>query len=61
MWYRMSVLNCFGLSMLYCFFSQSSYPKDITATTVTVVTKCDALTYSALDVCGPTHYVDRQA
>jgi hypothetical protein len=55
MWYCMSLLNCFGLSMLNCFFSQSSYPAEITATTVAVGTKCDALTYNALDVRGPTH------
>ena len=55
MWYCMSLLNCFGQSMLNCFFSQSSYSTENTTTTVTVSTKCDALTYSALDVRGPTH------
>ena len=55
MWYCMSVDNCFVLSMLNCFFSQSSYRSDNTVTTVTVGTKCDALTYNDLDVRGPTH------
>jgi hypothetical protein len=55
MCYCMSLLNCFGQSMLNCFFSQSSYSTENTATTVTVGKKCDALTYNALDIRGPTH------